>query len=236
MTLESAQRILPPLLELFCAKSVVEVGCGIGHMSLVAQRSGAQEVLALDGPWTNRAELLIDQERFRPIDLSEPLELGRRFDLAICLEVAEHLPAASAATLIASLVKAADVVMFGAAIPFQGGAGHINERWQSYWRDLFAEHRYRPFDLVRPRHWNDRQIHYWYRQNTLVYVSEGNATAIERAGGGSADTAPLLFDVVHPEKYEYMASYEGIALKRLARRLPGRILATARARLAGLLP
>lgn len=231
MTAQSARRILPPLLDLFAVRSLVEVGCGIGHMSRTALDHGVDDLLALDGAWTNRADLLIDEARFRDVDLAQPLELGRRFDLAVCLEVAEHVPAASARILVKSLVEASDVVMFGAAIPLQGGAGHINEQWQSYWRDLFAEHGYQAFDLVRPRHWNDRGIHYWYRQNTLVYVCGSNANAVSRAREAGAGQPIPLFDVVHPEKYEHMASYEGIALKRLLRRLPGRLASEVRSRL-----
>lgn len=60
-------------------------------------------------------------------DVGAPIELHRRFDLVLCLEVAEHLPASAADTLVRSLTGLGNVIAFSAAIPFQGGANHVNE-------------------------------------------------------------------------------------------------------------
>jgi hypothetical protein len=51
----------------------------------------------------------------------------KRFDLAISLEVAEHLPEGSAGALVSTLIEAAPVVVFSAAIKGQSGTNHINE-------------------------------------------------------------------------------------------------------------
>jgi hypothetical protein len=32
-----------------------------------------------------------------------------------------------------------EVVLFSAAIPFQGGVGHINEQWPDYWVKYFSK-------------------------------------------------------------------------------------------------
>ena len=34
---------------------------------------------------------------------------------------------------INSLTRLAPVILFSAAIPFQGGSGHVNEQWPEYW-------------------------------------------------------------------------------------------------------
>ncbi|MFN2098876.1 methyltransferase domain-containing protein [Altererythrobacter sp. MF3-039] len=238
---ESARRILLPLLERFDVSSMVEVGCGHGHWSRVALEHGIDEILAIDGPWNEQSKLLIDAGNYREADLGQPLDLGRRFDLAVCLEVAEHVAAEGAGNLVASLVKAADVILFGAAIPMQGGHGHINEQWPSYWRALFEPHGYEPFDLVRPVHWEDREVHYWYRQNAFVYVNRAAPLAIERAGLGASggdlvpSTRGLLapMDAVHPEKYEEVASYKSIAFKRLARNFPAWAARRLKSKLTG---
>jgi len=230
---ESARRILPSLIELFGAKSSVEVGCGNGHWTQAAIDAGVETYKVVDGPWNNRAELLVDQRHFIEADLSVPLELPQRFDMAICLEVAEHVRAESAAVLVRSLADAADVVLFGAAVPYQGGYGHINEQWPSYWRDLFAPLGYRPYDLVRPAHWDDRSIHYWYRQNAFVYVNERNQEAARIAAAAATSATLPLFDAVHPEKFEEIASYRSIALKRLVKRMPSWLKTRARQKLRG---
>jgi hypothetical protein len=54
------------------------------------------------------------------------------------LECAEHLPAHRAAPLVEWLTKSAPIVVFSAAIPGQGGKGHINEQPPDYWNDLFG--------------------------------------------------------------------------------------------------
>ena len=102
------------------------------------------------------------------------MHLDQRFDLALCLEVAEHLPASSAPVLIESLVSAAPVVLFSAAVPEQGGVHHINEQWPSYWEKLFAERGLRKFDVIRPLIWNNCSIQPWYRQNLYLFTSRSN--------------------------------------------------------------
>ncbi|MGH6785379.1 MAG: hypothetical protein ACREBO_00995 [Novosphingobium sp.] len=217
---ESARRILPPLIALFGARSLVEIGCGNAHWTQAGIDAGIGEYTIVDGPWNDRAQLLVDPARFVEADLAAPLRLPRRFDLALCTEVAEHLAEDSAEVLVDSLVAAADVVVFGAAIPYQGGYGHINERWPSWWRALFEQRGYRAFDLVRPRHWTDPAIHYWYRQNTFVYVAEAAGEAIRAAAEAERPGSTALFDAVHPEKFEEVAAYRSIAFRRLARRFP----------------
>src|SRR5262249_14104781 len=88
-------------------------------------------------------------------DISKPLDCERRFDLAICLEVAEHLPSDCAADLVTNLCNAADVVLFSAATPGQGGTRHINEQRPSYWSHLFSRNGYRCLDAIRPIIWTE---------------------------------------------------------------------------------
>ena len=218
----SAKSILPTIVELFEARSTLEIGCGNGHWTQVAIDAGVKDYFAVDGPWTDPKKLLFDPSHFRVANLEEGLSVNRRYDLAICLEVAEHVSAASSKTLVQSLASASDIVLFGAAVKYQGGHGHINEQRQSYWRDLFQQAGYQPFDLVRPRVWNNTGVHYWYRQNAFVYISDKNASALARAKKDEREIcdSKIFFDAIHPEKYELMASYEAIALKRLLRALP----------------
>ena len=162
-----------------------------------------------------------------------PLVLPNRFDLAICTEVAEHVKRESAAILVESLAQAADVIAFGAAIPMQGGHGHINEQWPSYWRALFAKSGYQAYDIVRPVHWSDREIHYWYRQNMFVYVKDTNTVAVSIAKELSNCPSEALFDAVLPEKFEEVASYESISFGRLMRRLPSWVSMRVQSKLLG---
>jgi 2-polyprenyl-3-methyl-5-hydroxy-6-metoxy-1,4-benzoquinol methylase len=75
--------------------TVIDVGCGVGTWLAVLAENGVADVWGIDGDYVDRALLEIPEERFLPHDLTKPVRLERRFDLVLCLEVAEHLPADS---------------------------------------------------------------------------------------------------------------------------------------------
>lgn len=118
---QSAAEIVPLLQELIRPQRVIDVGCGLGTWLVVFRENGVEEVWGVDGPWIDRSMLSIPEDRFITWDLNAPLQLDREFDLALCLEVAEHLPSSSAQVLLDSLTCLAPVILFSAAIPFQGG-------------------------------------------------------------------------------------------------------------------
>lgn len=185
LSAKSARAILPLVLD--GARSVVDVGCGIGTWANVASELGAIDVLGLDGEWVTGP--LIAQ--FWAVDLSQPFRLERRFDLAISMEVAEHLPPDRGASFVEDLTRIADRVLFSAAIPGQGGHEHTNEQWPDYWQALFRDHGYEPQDVVRAQVWNNPAVAAWYAQNTFLYVR----------GAEAAEAMPAR--VVHPKLYEW---------------------------------
>jgi SAM-dependent methyltransferase len=160
--------IVPVLMEMFNPKSVVDVGCGLGTFLKVFKAHGVSDVLGCDGSWVRRDLLVIPESEFRSVDLKEPLKLDKRYDLVICLEVAEHLPDSAADTLVRSLVDAGELIVFSAAIPQQGGQNHINEQWIDYWRPKFNRLNYEFFDLLREEFWDHPGVFWWYKQNMLV--------------------------------------------------------------------
>ena len=172
--LRAARAVIPIVLDLSPAKTVVDFGCGRGTWLRACLETGVETVLGLDGHYVNQDTLLIDRDQFRAVDLGEPIRLEGGFDLALCLEVAEHLPARSARTLVQSLTDAASVILFSAAVPGQGGTSHVNEQWPLYWERLFAERGMRKYDVVRPLIWRDRSICPWYRQNIYIYTNNSN--------------------------------------------------------------
>ncbi len=216
----SARVVVPILQRLTGATSVLDVGCGQGAWLAVWRDAGVTDLLGVDGDYVDQSALLVDRERFVAHDLSRPLDLSRRVDLVTSFEVAEHVPAASAPTFVASLVRHADTVAFSAAIPGQGGTGHVNEQPPSYWARLFADHGYRVFDLVRPVVWDDDAVEVWYRQNLLLFATGAAAEQL----ASLAPPAPPL-DVVHPAAVSPPPS-----LRAIAHRLPGALRDAARGR------
>ena len=86
----SAVAITDLVLKYLNPTSVVDVGCGTGVFLEEFKKRGADTILGLDGPAT-RAVYIPDESNFVAVDLTRPVELNQRFDLALCLEVAEHL-------------------------------------------------------------------------------------------------------------------------------------------------
>ena len=169
-SLSSAKVIVPIVVELTHPSSVVDVGCAMGAWLSVFREHGIENIIGLDWDYVDRSKLLIPSTRFRTVDLAAPFYLEERFDLAVSLEVAEHLPATSAKGFVESLCRVAPVILFSAAVPGQGGTNHVNEQWPEYWRQLFAKQNFRMFDPFRPLIWHDERIVSHYRQNMFLLV------------------------------------------------------------------
>ena len=147
----SAKEVVPLVLELIPVKSVCDLGCGDGTWLTVVREHGITDILGIDGEYVTEDLLQIAAANFQSMDLSGPISLPRSFDLAISLEVAEHLPESRAASFVENLTHLAPAVLFSAAIPGQGGRDHLNEQWQTYWAALFAQHDYVLCDALRPQ-------------------------------------------------------------------------------------
>ena len=193
---------MPLVVDWLHPRSVVDVGCGVGTWLAEFRKLGVGDVIGVDGDYVDRAKLQIPPDRFVAKDLAAPLTLGRTFDLVTSLEVAEHLPATAADGFVAALVDLGPVVLFSAAIPGQGGEGHVNEEWPQAWARRFAAHGYRWADPLRSLLWNDARVEFWYAQNLLVF-HRADAFAMPpwpvgtpTGDGTAAGTSPL--SLVHP--------------------------------------
>ncbi len=200
-SVRSAEAILPLVLQILQVHSVVDVGCGDGNWLAVFQRLGVEEILGIDGDYVNPDLLQIPADHFQAADLSKPLRLGRVYDLAISMEVAEHLERDCAPMFVESLVRLAPVVLFSAAIPLQGGNQHLNEQWPDKWAALFREHGYLPVDFIRKHVWQNEAVEWWYAQNTLLFVQLGVLENNEAIKKEFEQTDPRLLCLVHPRNY-----------------------------------
>lgn len=205
----SALRVLPHVFDLVPAQSTVDVGCGVGTWLAAARSLGVTDTVGIDGDYVDRTALLIPTECFRSADLTRPFRCERSFDLALCLEVAEHLPESCAPALVHSLTCLAPVVLFSAAIPKQSGVHHVNEQWQAWWVDHFKVHGYVALDCIRPRIWNDDDVEWWYAQNILLMVREDyvrSTVSLQQEWRKGSNPVAL----VHPKAYlDRLAAAEG---------------------------
>ncbi|MGH9740598.1 MAG: class I SAM-dependent methyltransferase [Candidatus Acidiferrales bacterium] len=198
---QSAEVIVPLVLQLIPARSVVDIGCGEGAWLATFQGMGVDDILGVDGDYVDRTALKIPQRCFRAADLSIPLALDRTFDLALSLEVAEHLPAASASVFVESLTRLAPAILFSAAIPFQGGTNHVNEQWPEAWAELFDARGYAVVDAIRKRVWQDQRVEWWYAQNTLLFVRRDLLEQNSRLHAEFQRSNSTQLSLVHPRKY-----------------------------------
>lgn len=148
----------------FKPESVIDIGCGLGEWN-----NGNPLYVGVDYR-VKEKDLLIPAERFIECDLEkEFITQGLKYDLCLCLEVAEHISESRAAGLVKMLCQLSDHVLFSAAIPFQGGTGHVNEQWQSWWANLFEQNYFGTYSRHEPDIRNNPDVELWYRNNIVLY-------------------------------------------------------------------
>ncbi len=180
-------------------KSAVDFGCGTGHWLDALKRFAPDvEVLGLNSSERKDAGIYLLPDQFSHADLTTPISLNRKFDVAICVELAEHLPSSAAETLVSSIARHADIVLFSGAIPGQDDPRlgvHLNEQWPDYWIERFASHGYCCFDRLRPLFWHNPDITIWYRQNIMLFMRAPRVPLVEGMDwGGAAIAHPWYFE------------------------------------------
>jgi hypothetical protein len=202
-SVRSAMIVLDNLYKIYQPCSVVEFGCGLGGWLAAAESLGAKKLKGFDGTWVDTEKLKSKQIDFSAVNLEEDIAVPEKYDLAISLEVAEHLTQERAKSYVKIICNASDVVLFGAAIPYQGGANHINEQWQSFWIELFEDEGYRCHDLIRKQIWNNTAVEFWYRQNTFLFVRKTSELNMHEQ---LKNHESPIFNLVHPELYLHKIS------------------------------
>lgn len=205
-SLRSAQQVVPIVIEFLNIKSVVDFGCGTGAWLKTFKDFGVHTIVGYDGRWVKREDLLIDSTSFFEVNFDNFMPTSEKFDLVVSLEVGEHLHEKTADAFVELLTKSSDYVLFSAAIPFQGGTGHINEQWPEYWCEKFMKQGYEPIDCIRPIIWDNRDVSYWFKQNILLFVNKNVELAHPKLKEYKQYTNPRFLSKVHPDFYTKMAS------------------------------
>jgi SAM-dependent methyltransferase len=125
--------------------SVVDFGCGSGFYLEGFRKGGASKVMGFERSYENTKKYIPENvlENISCRDVTEKIECGK-FDLAMSIEVAEHIPSEKSEILVSNIVNASDkYILFTAAAPGRGGLCHINERDIGFWIQLFQDKGFR---------------------------------------------------------------------------------------------
>jgi SAM-dependent methyltransferase len=216
----SAEVIVPLAMRLFAPRSVVDIGCGSGEWLAAFQRAGVERIYGLDGKWVEQERLAIRSECFKSIDLTGEWSIPERFDLAICLEVVEHLSEQSSIRLVKCLVEAAPAILFSAALPGQGGTNHVNEQWPEYWEKLFSQYGYVCLDPFRRHIWQDPCVAWYYQQNLYAYIQRTMVETSAVLRGEFERRQQCSLTLIHPKILRPMKQ-----TRPVLKLLPARVLA-----------
>ena len=193
-TLSGPRSALRQLLSTEMPKSMLDVGCGTGTWLRVALDLGVTDVFGIDGVDVPSQTLLVNPMCFQRRDLTAPVDLGRKFDVVLCLEVAEHLDAEFGPVLIEALTRHSNRVLFSAACPGQPGQHHVNCQWPQYWQELFNQQGFVCDDSLRWQIWSERAVEPWYRQNLFSAFKDKSKAGKEAR----------ILSVIHPEMNGWM--------------------------------
>jgi SAM-dependent methyltransferase len=193
-TVDGPRKALPVLLGAARPGSLLDVGCGTGSWLRAALDFGIRDVRGVDGVPVPDDQRAAPAERMEVRDLRQSWDLGRKYDVAICLEVAEHIESACEAALFDTLTRHSDLIIFSAACPGQNGQHHVNCQWPSHWQARFNERGFAARDDVRWQIWESDDIEPWYRQNVFI----------ARREPANAGKEPRIRSVVHPDMVRHM--------------------------------
>ncbi len=195
-TAHAASRILSALPATLPRRSVADIGCGTGTWLAAALADGAMSAFGIEGDWVTPDQLDDPRIVFAPQDLEQRFS-GHRVDLAMSLEVAEHLTSARAETFRRRPGCAGSRRTVQRRHPRPGRRQSSQRAMAKLLGWHFAGHGYQPFDVIRPAIWADEQIPAWYKQNVVLYLDEATAAQL-----GLTPTPAALLDRVHPLFWE----------------------------------
>lgn len=199
--MSSAKVIVPLIYKAVNPKSVIDIGCGIGVWLSEFKKNGVEVINGVDGEWVLKNKLLIDRENIEICDFENKDQRvhfieNKKYDLAVCLEMAEHVSYGRADYIVETLTKASDVVYFSGATPYSGGMHHVNEQWQTYWTTKFSNKGFVVIDYIRPKVWNNRNVCYFYAEESFIFVKKERIEEFPLLKKEIRDD--VIYNMVHP--------------------------------------
>ena len=134
---ETIPLLVQRLWEAFGPRSVIDFGCANGlHMKHFMEKG--VEVMGIEGAaaFANEIQKNAWYADYLIQDIREPFNMGKKYDLAICIEVLEHLEEKYAKIAVENICNHANQ-FFITASDIPKGKVHINAKPKKYWIDMF---------------------------------------------------------------------------------------------------
>lgn len=173
-------------LELVAPASVLDAGCGVGKATEYFAKRGV-DVLGLEASRV-ALQYSVCPDKIRKADLRKRFDLGRKFDMVWCFEVAEHIHPRYVRVFLDNLTRHSDRIVMSAAPPGQGGEAHFNEQPESYWVHKMHERGY----ALNPE-WTVKfkAVREFYSQNMMVFTRTDNAQ-LPKANAASLEEGSIV--------------------------------------------
>jgi hypothetical protein len=124
------------------------------------------------------------------------------------------------------MTDSANLILFSAAIPGQGGYGHINERLHDHWHDKFKKYNFVKHDIIRPLLISDARIPFYLRQNLFLYAKSDTHSEL-------SDIAEICEDIelIATDHLKALYRTDRIDLRTIVKALPNALIRSIRRRL-----
>ena len=205
----SAKIILPMIFKYYKPDSMIDIGCGIGTWLSAALELGIENLQGIDCNEISEDFLLVPRKYISIDDLeTHKNKDNKKYDIAVSVEVAEHLNNSASEHFIKMLTSYSKVIIFSAGIPYQDGEHHINCQPPKFWYDIFSKYEYVCFDF------RDKLMNMWeeinpcYSQNLLLYVHKDLAHIFEN-----------IFNITNKPIFFYHPAYVDIIVNNLNNQL-----------------
>lgn len=147
------------------AHSVVDFGCGMGDYVKALRRHH----ISCEGYDGNPDTPTLSGGVAGILDISQPFDLGKRFEWVLSLEVGEHLPKQYERVFLDNLhrhnVKG---IVLSWAVKGQGGFGHFNEQNNEYIKSVMSQYGYTN-DLQAENRLRQKASLNWFRNTIMVF-------------------------------------------------------------------